>query len=37
MNKQGLLELINSKIAGQGSAVDIGGALAPVLTGLVAN
>lgn len=37
MNKEQLLELINSKIAGQGSAVDIGGALAPVLIGLVTN
>lgn len=37
MNREELLELINSKIAGQGSAVDIGGALAPVLTELVTN
>ena len=37
MNKEQLLELINSKIAGQGSAVDIGGALAPVLAELVTN
>lgn len=37
MNKEQLLELINSKIAGQGSAVDIGGALAPVLAELVIN
>ncbi len=37
MNKEQLLELINSKIAGQGSAVDIGGALAPVLTELLSN
>lgn len=37
MNKEQLLELINSKIAGQGSAVDIGGALAPVLVELVTS
>lgn len=35
MVNKDLLALINAKIAGQGSAVDMGGALAPILRALV--
>ena len=35
MNKQEIQALINAKIAGQGNQVDIGGALAEILTELV--
>lgn len=34
MNKQELIALINAKIAGQGNQVDIGGALADILSEL---
>lgn len=36
MTQSELMELINAKIAGQGSAVDIGGALPAILSALAA-
>lgn len=35
MTKEEILSLINGKIAGQGTAVDAGGALAPILSAIV--
>lgn len=35
MTKEEILSLVNEKIAGQGTAVDAGGALAPILSAIV--
>ena len=37
MNKEQLLSLINEKIAGQGNQIDLGGALADILTAVLGS